>query len=203
MAHIGSNSREFHPRGCCYYAVITWKKCNYLSRLFCSGNMSGWQPREERQKSPHKISTAFLGHSTVCVYTVYPVQTWTHPSWALKWAPGLWLCLYDSEPKLRKTPFCKTNVAAQLPFGWSTRRLSPFLLRDWAEQVCVIWNMQYKHSLQSFRSVWMTWLLVESQQIFWSFLPQCVNLRKRSKIFANQKTGIMKKCEISRDDDVF
>lgn len=43
-------------------------------------------------------------------YTVYPVQTWTHWSWALKGAPDLWFCLYDSKPKLRKLPFYKMNV---------------------------------------------------------------------------------------------
>ena len=126
-----------------------------------------------------------FGDIPVCVYTVYPVQTWTHSSWALKWAPGLWLCLYNSEPKLRKTPFCKRNVATQLPVG----RSSPCLLGAWAEQVCVIWNMQYKHSLQSFRSVWLHCFLVRwvSTDILKLFTPVCEPEKKKQEFLQTEE----------------
>lgn len=137
--------------------------------------------QERKERSLHKILTAFLRHSSVCLHSascadMNSLELGSEVSTRL-------VAVFVWQHKLRKTPFCEANVAAQLPVGWSTRS-SPCLLRAGAQKVCVIWNMQYKHSLQRFRSVWLTCLLISwvSTDILKLFTLVC-NPEKRKREF--------------------
>lgn len=127
--------------------------------------------------------TAFLGCSSGCLHGVTcagtnslelasEVSTRLVPVFVRQWA------------KLRKTPFCKKNVAAWPPVGWSTGRSSLCPLRAWAEQVGVIWKTRYQYSLPSFRSVWLPCLLVRSVSagILKIYTPVCKPEKKKQEI---------------------
>lgn len=107
----------------------------------------------------------------------------------------------DNEPKLRKTPFCKTNAATWLPEGWSlqTKSVSAQHL-TWTS----LFHLEY--AVKTFPGkiqICMTHLSSgkgASKNILKVFTPLC---ESENKSFENWKTGIARKYEISSDDVVF